>query len=94
MPELIGLILSQYIAGSAVDTVVCCAVCCQWNCQFHNEDHSHGHCKSPRQAPSTRTWLSMQMAAQGSLAVLQWARANGCPWDEDTCASAVAGRPP
>ena len=21
--------------------------------------------------------------------MLQWARANGCPWDEDTCASAA-----
>ena len=24
-------------------------------------------------------------AASGHLAVLQWARENGCPWDEDTC---------
>jgi len=23
--------------------------------------------------------------------VLQWARANGCPWDEDTCTSAAQG---
>jgi len=23
--------------------------------------------------------------------VLQWARANGCPWDEETCAFATIG---
>jgi hypothetical protein len=23
--------------------------------------------------------------------VLQWARANGCPWDEGTCAAAARG---
>ena len=27
---------------------------------------------------------------KGHLEVLQWARANGCPWDETTCEAAVA----
>ena len=27
----------------------------------------------------------------GHLGVLQWARANGCPWDEETCANAAEG---
>ena len=27
-------------------------------------------------------------AYNGHLAVLQWARAQGCPWDENTCSSA------
>ena len=27
-------------------------------------------------------------AANGNLAVLQWDRAQGCPWDSDTCAYA------
>ena len=27
----------------------------------------------------------------GHLEVLQWARANGCPWDEWTCHNAAAG---
>tara|TARA_B110000977_G_scaffold6923_1_gene9628 strand:- start:25726 stop:26136 length:411 start_codon:yes stop_codon:yes gene_type:complete len=27
----------------------------------------------------------------GHLEVLQWARANGCPWDEQTCAGAAQG---
>ena len=32
------------------------------------------------------------MAAEGGhLEVLQWARANGCPWDEWTCHNAAAG---
>ena len=30
-------------------------------------------------------------AKHGSLKVLQWARANGCPWDERTCISAAEG---
>ena len=32
------------------------------------------------------------MAAYGgNLEVLQWARANGCPWDEETCTCAASG---
>jgi hypothetical protein len=32
------------------------------------------------------------MAAQGGhLEVLQWSRANGCPWDEWTCIKAAEG---
>jgi len=30
----------------------------------------------------------------GSVARLAWAKANGCPWTERTCALAVAGGPP
>lgn len=30
-------------------------------------------------------------ADAGHLEVLQWARANNCPWDEDTCTKAAAG---
>lgn len=29
-------------------------------------------------------------AKRGHLAVLQWARENGCPWDEHTCSAAVS----
>jgi hypothetical protein len=28
-------------------------------------------------------------AKRGHLEVLQWARANGCPWDEETCTFAA-----
>jgi hypothetical protein len=34
---------------------------------------------------------SRQLALAGWLSVLQWARDNGCPWDEDTCAYAAEG---
>ncbi|ELR11103.1 uncharacterized protein ACA1_351310 [Acanthamoeba castellanii str. Neff] len=30
-----------------------------------------------------------RLAAEGRLAVLEWARTNGCPWDYRTCASAA-----
>ena len=30
-------------------------------------------------------------AKYGHLEVLQWARANGCPWDEKTCLGAAEG---
>ena len=30
-------------------------------------------------------------ASGGHLEVLQWARANGCPWDEETCREAAEG---
>ena len=30
-------------------------------------------------------------ARYGHLEVLKWARANGCPWDEDTCFFAAQG---
>jgi hypothetical protein len=33
----------------------------------------------------------MEAAAGGHLAVLQWARANGCDWNEDTCRQAARG---
>ena len=33
-------------------------------------------------------------AREGHLEVLQWARQNGCQWDEDACRVARGGRPP
>ena len=35
------------------------------------------------------TVLHQEAAAKGQLEVLKWLRANGCPWDEQTCASAA-----
>jgi hypothetical protein len=34
---------------------------------------------------------SKQFASNGWLALLQWAHANGCPWDPSTCANAARG---
>ena len=37
-------------------------------------------------------WAVCRWAAQkGYLEVLQWARANGCPWDEEVCTFAARG---
>ncbi len=33
--------------------------------------------------------LSSQLAKYGHLEMLQWVRANGCPWDENTCGFAA-----
>jgi hypothetical protein len=39
--------------------------------------------------------LSARLAREAPLAVLKWARSQGCPWDAGTCAAAArAGRPP
>ncbi len=35
--------------------------------------------------------FSAHMAARGWLSGLQWARANGCPWDAMTCSRAAEG---
>jgi hypothetical protein len=35
--------------------------------------------------------LCIYAARNGYLEVLKWARANGCPWNEDTCAQAAWG---
>lgn len=46
-----------------------------------------------------RRWLSMEVRkcsaapAHGHLSVLQWARENGCVWDERTCSAAPGGHP-
>ena len=36
--------------------------------------------------------LCQAAARGGRLEVLQWAQANGCPWDEETCSMAAGGR--
>ena len=46
--------------------------------------HSRGHLER-------KEWLCMFAARSGQLEVLQWARANGCPWDRWTCTAAAKG---
>ena len=47
-------------------------------------------CKSWGNISSTNPKMIMKYAAEnGYLTVLQWAKANGCPWDRWTCASAA-----
>tara|TARA_B110000046_G_scaffold93492_1_gene101435 strand:- start:44 stop:256 length:213 start_codon:yes stop_codon:yes gene_type:complete len=38
-----------------------------------------------------RTSPTLPVTEGGHLEVLKWARANGCPWDEDTCEAAAEG---
>ena len=40
---------------------------------------------------SRQKYLCWAAARGGHLEVLQWARANGCPWDEMTCSRAAEG---
>ena len=35
--------------------------------------------------------MCTEAAGGGQLEVLQWARANGCPWDNHTCRMAANG---
>ena len=47
-----------------------------------------------KRVPDTRVVpksTCMYAAREGNLEVLQWARRNGCPWDEQTCAAAAKG---
>ena len=36
-------------------------------------------------------WTCACAATRGHLHIVKWARANGCPWDENTCSHAAAG---
>jgi hypothetical protein len=38
-----------------------------------------------------RGWICQTAARHGALASLQWARANGCDWDSNTCMEAAGG---
>jgi len=66
-PELVGLILAA--VGNTLDTVPCKAVCHTWRRLLSDVP------------PPPRDYTA-HVAAQGWLSVLQWAHANGCPWDE------------
>ena len=46
----------------------------------------------PRKNWPPNSWrICARAAMYGALASLQWARANGCEWDADTCTMAAAG---
>jgi len=74
-PELVGLILAAVGDGNVADTVPCKAVCRTWRRLLP------GVAAPPSYAA--------HVAAKGWLSVLQWAHANGCPWDKWTCARAA-----
>jgi hypothetical protein len=87
IPELVALVLSQV---DRVSLVACRFVCTTWmrtttSPPRDSEQPPRQHAKQPQE-----DW-SKQFAANGWLALLQWARANGCPWDKSTCAQAARG---
>jgi hypothetical protein len=79
MPELVELVLGQV---DRLDLVACRFVCTTWVRASPPQDAEHHQ--------HTTTW-SKQVAANGWLGVLRWARAKGYPWDESICAQAAEG---
>jgi hypothetical protein len=47
-------------------------------------------CRATRDAAPTAT-ETPRSAVVARVPLLQWARANGCPWDEETCSAAAEG---
>ena len=41
--------------------------------------------------PTSAGLAAARLAEGGHLEMLQWARANGCEWDAETCANAAGG---
>jgi len=79
--ELLALILNH--AGDL--TWPCCQfVSLRWRQILANLSKGKPHLFPRPDAKYTR-----RVAWQGWLSVLQWARANGCPWDEETCGAAA-----
>src|SRR5688572_11733673 len=83
MPELVVLVLSHVDPPSLV---ACRFVCTAWMERTTSPQPRQAKCQRQRKED-----LSKKFAANGWLGMLQWARANGCPWDKWTCALA-AGR--
>jgi len=87
-PELLELILRHV---DRLSWVSCEWVCRRWKAildtlLWTKEEHSQ---RQLHTQPACQ--YICEVASRGWLSVLQWARANGCPWDEMTCASAAEG---
>ncbi len=74
--ELVLYILCQHV--KPIWQVVCKSVCQRWHLLLLNQ-------RLP--LPD----YTITLAKKGRLGVLQWARSQGCPWDERTCAIAAEG---
>jgi len=73
-PELVGLVLAA-VGGNAVDIMLFKVVCHMWHCLLL--------LLLPAAAPASPPHdYAAHMAAKGWLSLLQWAHANGCPWDD------------
>jgi hypothetical protein len=87
MPELVALVLSHVDRVSLVASRFVCATWKRASASLPPFGEAH-HQQLEEQKQED---YSQQVAARGWLALLQWARANGCPWDESTCAKAAEG---
>jgi hypothetical protein len=83
MPELVEMVLSQV---NRLGLIACRFVCTTWMRASPRPREAHHH----EEEQEEDDW-SGQFAANGWLGVLQWARTNGCPWNEATCAGAAEG---
>ena len=74
--DLLRLILSSHVACSYVSYVPARFVCRRFRELLPREQ---------------ARYFCQLAAAEGYLGLIKWARANGCPWDADTCANAAEG---
>ncbi len=77
--ELLSYILLVHL--EPIWHFVCKVVCRQWHVLL---------AQSTVPLPCTASFTTAVVVG-GHLEVLQWARSQGCPWDEDTCAHAARG---
>jgi hypothetical protein len=84
MPELVEMVLSQV---DRVSLVACRFVCTSWMCITTISPPPR---RDAQRRQEQEDW-SRRFAVNGWLALLQWARANGAPWGEETCSGAAKG---
>src|SRR5271155_2600203 len=72
VPIEIAKIIFGEVGSDGVSTMVCALVCKEWR-----------SINSARKI-TAHYWIAL-VAENGYLTLLQWARANGCPWNALTC---------
>src|SRR5689334_10696245 len=81
--DVLRLILSSYVARSPLSHITARFVCRRFRDLL-----------VPPLSQQTRQqvlYFCNLAAAEGNLNLIEWARTNGCPWNEDTCACAAEG---
>ena len=66
-------------------------VCKWWHALITKDSSVKRAIHHPGKKDKTKMKNTDKAASLGYLEVLQWARANGCDWDSDTCAFAAWG---
>ncbi len=85
--ELVSLILVHHLPP--IWQHVCKSVCQRWRLLLLQPNRSPRSPFSDSRLQAGR--YAGELALGGHLEVLQWARSQGCPWDEWTCACAALG---